>query len=200
MTAQAFPLTWPESWPRTTSRGKSQFKTSLEGAIRNVESSLSLFAKDSGKKVENIMVSSNFQLMSRSPDDLGVAVYFTWDGISTCIAVDRYAKLEENLQAIHHCIEAEHPNAVVDADKYEELVKENEQLKQFTGLWTGFDTKDPRMNAARYDGYLDGVQVGMDGYDSLAAVAGRMAEELLQWHPTSKALNAYNALMKGDRP
>lgn len=33
--------------------------------------------------------------------------------------------------------------------------------------------------------------------DSLAAVAGRMAEELLQWHPTSKALNAYNALMKG---
>ena len=107
MTAQAFPLTWPESWPRTTSRAKSQFKTSLEGAIRNVESSLALFAKDSGKKVENIMVSSNFQLMSRSPDDPGVAVYFTWDGISTCIAVDRYAKLEENLQAIHHCIEAE---------------------------------------------------------------------------------------------
>ena len=29
------------------------------------------------------------------------------DGISTCIAVDRYQRIEENLQAIHHVIEAE---------------------------------------------------------------------------------------------
>lgn len=36
-----------------------------------------------------------------------VAVYFSWDGISTCIAVDRYSKVEDNLQAIHHCLEAE---------------------------------------------------------------------------------------------
>lgn len=103
----AYPLHWPKEWPRTTSRGKSQFKTSLEGAINNVDKSLKMFATDSGKRVENLLVSSNFQLMARNPTDPGVAVYFTWDGLSTCIAVDRYARIEENLQAIHHCIEAE---------------------------------------------------------------------------------------------
>lgn len=103
----AYPLHWPQEWPRTVGRGKSQFKTSLEGAISNVDKSLKMFATDSGKRVENLLVSSNFQLMSRNPTDPGVAIYFTWDGISTCIAVDRYAKIEENLQAIHHCIEAE---------------------------------------------------------------------------------------------
>ena len=107
MTATQFPLSWPESWPRTTSPGKSQFKTSLTAAIDNVQGSLKRFAADSGKKVENVLVSSNVSLMERNPKDAGVAVYFTWDGISTCIAVDRYQKIEENLQAIHHVIEAE---------------------------------------------------------------------------------------------
>ncbi|OWK42115.1 J domain-containing protein [Fimbriiglobus ruber] len=107
MTAQAFPLTWPDSWPRTTSPAKSQFKTSLTAAIDNVQGSLKRFSADSGKKVENVLVSSNVSLMERNPKDAGVAVYFTWDGISTCIAVDRYQRIEENLQAIHHVIEAE---------------------------------------------------------------------------------------------
>lgn len=106
-TAQAYPLHWPKEWPRTINPGKSQFKTSLEGAIKNVEHSLAAFAKDSGKKVDGVMVSSNYQLMTRNPADGGVAVYFTWDGISTCIAVDRYSRIEENLQAVHRCIEAE---------------------------------------------------------------------------------------------
>ena len=107
MTASQFPLSWPTSWPRTTSPAKSQFKTSLTAAIDNVQSSLKRFATDSGRKVENILVSSNVSLMERNPKDAGVAVYFTWDGISTCIAVDRYQRIEENLQAIHHVIEAE---------------------------------------------------------------------------------------------
>ena len=107
MTAQQYPLAWPESWHRTTSPAKSQFKTSLTAAIDNVQGSLKRFAADSGKKVESVLVSSNVSLMERSPKDAGVAVYFTWDGISTCIAVDRYQKIEENLQAIHHVIEAE---------------------------------------------------------------------------------------------
>ncbi|WP_020472414.1 J domain-containing protein [Zavarzinella formosa] len=104
---EAYPLSWPESWTRTTSPGKSQFKTSLTASIDNVQGSLKRFAADSGRKVENILVSSNVSLMERNPKDAGVAVYFTWDGISTCIAVDRYQRIEENLQAIHHVIEAE---------------------------------------------------------------------------------------------
>jgi DnaJ domain len=102
-----YPLTWPQSWPRTKSPAKSQFKTTLTAAIENVQGSLKRFAADSGIKVENMLVSSNVSLMDRNPKDAGVAVYFTWDGISTCIAVDRYQKIEENLQAIHHVIEAE---------------------------------------------------------------------------------------------
>lgn len=104
---QAYPLHWPDNWPRTKNHGKSQFKTSLTAAIDNVQDSLRRFSVDSGRKVEGILVSSNVSLMERNPQDAGVAVYFTWDGISTCIAVDRYQRIEENLQAIHHVIEAE---------------------------------------------------------------------------------------------
>lgn len=104
---QEYPLNWPENWPRTKTQQKSQFKTSLSAAIKNVQDSLRRFAEDSGQKVEGVVISSNVTLMQQNPKDSGVAIYFTWDGINTCIAVDRYIKLEENLQAIHHVIEAE---------------------------------------------------------------------------------------------
>lgn len=102
-----YPLSWPDGWPRSKTRTSSQFKTTLPGAIKNVEKSIELFSKDSGHKVEGMLISSNVTLMDSRPKDSGVAIYFTWDGIATCIAVDRYEKLEENLQAIHHVIEAE---------------------------------------------------------------------------------------------
>lgn len=103
----AYPLTWPDGWTRTKSPAKSQFKTSLAGAIKNVTGSINAFSNDSDRKIDGFMVSSNVTLFDQSPADAGVAIYFTWDGISTCIAVDRYLKVEENLQAIHHVIEAE---------------------------------------------------------------------------------------------
>lgn len=104
---QAYPLHWPEGWPRTQRPGTSQFRTSISGALKNVQESIRKFASDSGKKVENVVISSNVTLGEQRPSDPGVAVYFTWDEISTCICVDRYNKVEDNLQAIHHCIEAE---------------------------------------------------------------------------------------------
>lgn len=104
---QEYPLQWPENWPRTQRPGSSQFKTSLSKALNNVHDAVRLFASDSGKKVENVVISSNVTLGQQRPADPGVAIYFSWDGISTCIAVDRYSKVEDNLQAIYHCIEAE---------------------------------------------------------------------------------------------
>jgi hypothetical protein len=104
---QAYPLLWPVNWPRTTRQQKSQFKTSLNGSLANVKKSLQLLATDSGKKVEGLTISSNVTLGEQTPTDAGVAVYFTWDGIATCIPVDRYVKVQDNLQAIHHCIEAD---------------------------------------------------------------------------------------------
>jgi hypothetical protein len=71
-----------------------------------VQDSLRLFATDSGKKLESLTISSNVTLGAHKPADPGVAVWFTWDGLGICIAVDRYSSVESNLQAIHHIIEA----------------------------------------------------------------------------------------------
>lgn len=106
MEAQRYPLTWPETMPRTTNKVPSKFKTALSTALKNVNSSLSLFAGDSGKRVENLVISSNVTLGVERPADPGVAVWLVWDGMQVCIAVDRYPKVEDNLQAIHHIVEA----------------------------------------------------------------------------------------------
>lgn len=106
MTAQAYPLTWPEGLPRTERKASSQFRTSLSGALKNVRTSLELFGKDSGRAVTDIIISSNVTLGNERPQDIGVAVWFTWDDAQRCIAVDRYPQVEDNLQAIHHVLEA----------------------------------------------------------------------------------------------
>ena len=106
MQATAFPLTWPETMPRTKTPVKSAFRTSLNGALSNVRNSLFSFSRDSGKKIDGLVISSNVTLGEQKPVDPGVAVWFTWDGLSVCVAVDRYPKVEDNLQAIHHVIEA----------------------------------------------------------------------------------------------
>jgi hypothetical protein len=106
MQPTAFPLTWPATMPRTKSPVKSQFRTSLNGSLSNVRNSLFSFSRDSGKKIDGLVISSNVTLGEQKPTDPGVAVWFTWDGLSVCIAVDRYPKVEDNLQAIHHVIEA----------------------------------------------------------------------------------------------
>lgn len=106
MTVSAYPLTWPPGFPRTKARERGQFKTTLAGALKNVEESLRRFAADSGKPLAGVVMSSNVTLGMRKPDDPGVAVWFTWDGLGVCIAVDRYMTVEANLQAIHHIIEA----------------------------------------------------------------------------------------------
>lgn len=106
MTASAFPLTWPNAFPRSKLRERGAFKTTLAGALKNVEDSLRRFAVDSGKKLDSVVISSNVSLGVSNPEDPGVAVWFTWDGLGLCIAVDRYLRVEANLQAIHHILEA----------------------------------------------------------------------------------------------
>lgn len=106
MDAQAFPLTWPDTMPRSERKAESRFKTPLSAALKNVRGSLNLFATDTNKRVENLVISSNVTLGVERPTDSGVAVWFVWDGMQVCIAVDRYAKVEDNLQAIHHIVEA----------------------------------------------------------------------------------------------
>ena len=105
-TATAFPLSWPPGFPRKQYRDAGQFKTTLASALKNVQDSLRKFASDSGKKLDGLVISSNVTLGVMNPADPGVSVWFTWDGLQVCIPVDRYTKVEANLQAIHHIIEA----------------------------------------------------------------------------------------------
>jgi hypothetical protein len=102
----AYPLTWPDHIERAKQREAGRFKTSLSAAINNVKGSISGFAKDSGKRVENVIISSNVTLGESLPSDPGVAVWFSWEGMQVAIPVDRYASVEANLQAIHHVLEA----------------------------------------------------------------------------------------------
>lgn len=102
----AFPLAWPATFPRSQRRERSRFKTTLTSALKNVQTSLRLFGRDSGKAVRDVVLSSNVTLGSENPSDPAVAVYFTWDGLPVCIPVDRYDRVEHNLQAVHHIIEA----------------------------------------------------------------------------------------------
>lgn len=102
----AYPLTWPDHIPRSRAREKGKFSATLTTALNNVQASLRLFAKDSGKALSGLVISSNVTLGAERPDDPGVAVWFTWDGLSVCIPVDRYQTVAANLQAIHHVIEA----------------------------------------------------------------------------------------------
>ncbi len=102
----AFPLSWPEGFPRTPRREAGKFKTSLAGALTNVQTSLRLFGADAGRAVSDIVMSSNVALGVAKPADPGVAVWFVWDGEQRCIPVDRYTTVEANLQAIHHILEA----------------------------------------------------------------------------------------------
>lgn len=102
----AYPLAWPPGFPRTKSPEKGRFQTSLPGALKNVRSSIDRLAKDSGKALAGLVISSNYSLGDERPRDPGVSVWFTWDGLQVCIPVDRYADVAANLQAIHHVIEA----------------------------------------------------------------------------------------------
>lgn len=102
-----FPLCWPDTMPRKGgTRETGQFKTALGAALKNVEGSLNLFGRDSGKAVTDVVISSNVTLGHARPADPGVAVWFTWEAQSICIPVDRYSSVEANLQAIHHVLEA----------------------------------------------------------------------------------------------
>lgn len=103
---QSYPLHWPQGFPRSKVREGSRFKTGYDSALKNVQTSLRLFASDSGRRLEHAIMSSNMTLTGLAGNDPGVAVWFVWDGLQVAIPVDRYNTVAANLQAVHHIIEA----------------------------------------------------------------------------------------------
>lgn len=101
-----YPLAWPEGVERTKTPTGAKFQTTLFRAIENVRESLRKFGNDAGRPVKNVVVTTNASLFDQRPADTGIAVWFDWDGATRCIAIDRYSKIEHNVQAVHHVIEA----------------------------------------------------------------------------------------------
>lgn len=103
-----YPLAWPEGLPRTPGSAitAGQFKTSLAGARDNVEAELRRLGNDTGKRVTDIAMTTNMTALGGAPSDKGVAVWFVWDGAQRVFAVDRYATVQANLQAIALIIDA----------------------------------------------------------------------------------------------
>ncbi len=104
---QAYPLHWPQGFPRAKSRSPSKFKATVSSALDFVEEELRRFGNDTGKRVDALVISTNYSLSDRNPKDPGVAAYFRWDNIDVCIPADQYSRIEENLQAIARVIEAQ---------------------------------------------------------------------------------------------
>lgn len=104
---QAYPLYWPLGQERTAHRKGSKFRTNMSSAIKNVQTELRRFGDDTRKRVTDTLISSNVTLQDSKPRDPGVAVYFKWDGIDCCLAVDIYSTPVENLQAIAKVLDAE---------------------------------------------------------------------------------------------
>jgi len=100
----AYPLAWPDGHPRDPKPRASKFKVTLHQALKDLNDELRLFGEETGRKVENVVISSNVTLGSTRPDDCGVAVYFSWDGEQRGIAVDRYLKVEDNVRAIYYIL------------------------------------------------------------------------------------------------
>lgn len=118
MTTEAYPLYWPEGRPRTDRyrRETARFDTSFARARDSVSRQIELLCgKYSHQRKEaNVVVSTNVALRrdglplagQRTPDDPGVAVYFTYKKRQMCFACDRWRKIEDNMQAIAKTIEA----------------------------------------------------------------------------------------------
>lgn len=102
MTITAYPLQWPPGWPRTdaTRREGGRFKVTLAGAMATLRDELRLLG------AKNEIVSSNVSLGDQNPKDVGIAVYFDFDGQPACIPCDRWNRVEANVQAIAKTIEA----------------------------------------------------------------------------------------------
>lgn len=124
------PLCWPNWFPRTEAgeRKRAQFGTkndrgwgkkelTLSQSTQRVLSELSSFTRNGRPwrcNPDNVIISSDLELRldgfprsgQKKPNDPGVAVYFTLDGVQRCIPCDVYLRIEDNLAAVAATIEA----------------------------------------------------------------------------------------------
>lgn len=105
---EAFPLCWPVGRPRAKYRENARFATGFAKARNKIASEVKLLGGT------GIVISTNIELKRdgmpyatfKTPDDAGVAVYFTYKKRQMCFACDRWRKVEDNMHAINLTISA----------------------------------------------------------------------------------------------
>ncbi len=114
MTIEAFPLAWPDGWERTTSyyRDEAPFTVTMATARDEMLAEINLLV---GRYTDPLIIlSTNVALRldglpyanQKSPEDPGVAVYFTYRKSQRVFACDKYKKVEHNVRAIGKTIGA----------------------------------------------------------------------------------------------
>ena len=111
----AYPLAWPTGRKRTDQydRDHGRFDVTFSSARDGIVYEITLLC---GKwaPIPNIVISTNVSLRrdglphagQKQPDDVGVAVYFTYKKRQMCFACDRWKKIEHNMRAIENTIAA----------------------------------------------------------------------------------------------
>jgi len=108
MTTTAYPLEWPADYPRTQRREAARFNSRFAHARDGMIQELRRMG------AAHVVVSTNIPTKAnglpyagqKTPDDPGVAVYFTWQGRQHALACDRWTTVADNLQALRKSIEA----------------------------------------------------------------------------------------------
>lgn len=110
---EAYPLSWPVGWKRTAHPIRSRFgswndKPSVAKASNKVLHEIELLGGSSPIISSNMKLKKDGFPYSKQPkmEDMGIAVYFTWEGEQKVIACDSYDLLGCNLWAIAKTIEA----------------------------------------------------------------------------------------------
>lgn len=105
---EAYPLQWPQGKTRSLFPRRSNFKTDLVRALRQLQAEVRRLGGF------NLVVSTNIPVRQdglpyanyRKPDDRAVAVYFSHKQRSMCFACDKWDLVEHNVYAIVKTIEA----------------------------------------------------------------------------------------------
>lgn len=110
-TKRSYPLYWPEGWPRTPDQNQKharfgdrsvfQGRRVLEAEVRRFGGTELIISSNLALKLDGTPRSAQ-----RQPADMGVAIYFTRNGMEMALACDVYMTVEDNLWALCRTLDA----------------------------------------------------------------------------------------------
>lgn len=108
MTAEKFPLAWPQGYPVTEYREPSKFKCTFAEARDGIFNELNRLGADEFFISCNIERNKKGELVGGRLiyDNPGVAVYFKFNGEQKVIACDKWKYIHENLRAVEKSLDS----------------------------------------------------------------------------------------------